>query len=214
MTLPNKALLRMLKRDFVVGWKDIRNEDFCGVSHGYSKSQTAVGTTNGAGGRNVQIFVLSPDKRVMLALPGFWHPDDLMTELRFAKLIYRLWTDETRSLTSKVRMWKRLQKREAGTHGPLMRARSDWQGFDRFEELGKAKTRYRDSVKERADGKLTLLALDELVHERLAQRPFVPFEDFDTENFVDYGRRYYDLNTSDKGRSFAAVRRREARRNR
>ena len=106
----------MLQKDYVCGWKDIRKEDFCGVSHGYSKSQVAVGTTNGAGGRNVQIFVLTPDGRVLLALPGFWHPEDLRTELKFGKVLHRLWRDDSRSLEDKVRMWRRLHRHQPSTH--------------------------------------------------------------------------------------------------
>lgn len=216
MTLPDEALLETLQRDFVVGWRDIRKEEFCGISNGYGKRQTAVGTTNGAGGRNVQIFVLSPDARVLLALPGFWHPEDLRTELQFAKVLHRLWTDDSRALADKVRLWKKLQRRQPTTHSEVMRARSDWQSFDRRAELAKAKREYRDSV-EHDDGQpARLLALDELVHRRLADRPFVPFERFDTENFVDYGRRYYDLNVGldGKGKVFQDVRRREAKRRR
>jgi hypothetical protein len=28
----------------------------------------------------------------------------------------------------------------------------------------------------------------------MAQRPFVPYQDFDVEAFVDYGKMHYDLN--------------------
>ena len=38
--------------------------------------------------------------------------------------------------------------------------------------------------------------LNVLMHERMAQRPFIPFADFDTDAFVDYGRKHYDNNRS------------------
>ncbi|MCB9890222.1 MAG: hypothetical protein H6832_06515 [Planctomycetes bacterium] len=213
MTLPESAVLDVLADDFVVGWEDIRDEDFCGVSSGYNKRQTAVGTTNGAGGRNVQIFVLSPDERVLLLLPGFWHPDDLLHELSFAKVLHRLWADDTKPLAEKVRLWRRLHAREPMTHSVAMRARSDWQSFDRSTELAKARTSYRDSITEGDNGETRLLAIDELVHQRMVHRPFVPYARFDIENFVDYGRRYYDLNRGhDRGKVFTEVRRREAKR--
>ena len=74
----------LLKSDFVVGWKNIQREDYVGASHGYTCEQPAVGTTNGAGPRNTQMFVLSPGGVVLHALPGFWHPDELAAELHFS----------------------------------------------------------------------------------------------------------------------------------
>lgn len=215
MTLPNGPVIETLANDFVCGWEDIRDEDFCGVSSGYSKMQTAVGTTNGAGGRNVQIFVLSPDQRVLLLLPGFWHPDDLLQELSFAKVLHRLWADEGKSLEDKVHMWRRLHERQPRTHSLATRARCDWQNFDEHAERNRAKYSYRDSITRDENGKVALLAIDQLVHKRLAERPFVAYERFDVENFVDYGRRYYDLNRGhDRGKNFAEVQRREAKRSR
>ena len=158
MTLPNEKLLALLARDFVVGWKDIRKEDFCGVSRGYTKNQTAVGTTNGAGGRNVQVFVLTPNARVLLALPGFWHADDLRTELQFAKVLNRLWLDDSRTLQDKVKLWRKLQLRQPTTHSRAMRARSDWQGFDRITEIARGRMQSRDSIVTQ-NGKQRLLAL-------------------------------------------------------
>ena len=58
-----------------------------------SPKQCAVGTTNGAGGHNVQIFVLSPDGVVLHALPGFWHPEDLVRELTGWICIRVTWAD-------------------------------------------------------------------------------------------------------------------------
>lgn len=215
MTLPNEKLLALLARDFVVGWKDIRKEDFCGVSRGYTKNQTAVGTTNGAGGRNVQVFVLTPNARVLLALPGFWHADDLRTELQFAKVLNRLWLDDSRTLQDKVKLWRKLQLRQPTTHSRAMRARSDWQGFDRITEIARGRMQSRDSIVTQ-NGKQRLLALDELVHKRLALRPCLHFDDFDIESFVDYGRREYDNNRGvDRyGKSFSEVVRREKKRQR
>ena len=85
MSLPQEPTFSLLKDHFVVGWKNIDREDFVGSSHGYTCAQKAVGTTNGAGPRNTQMFVLSSDGVVLHCLPGFWHPEDLAHELRFAR---------------------------------------------------------------------------------------------------------------------------------
>ncbi len=84
----------MLKKHFVVGWKNNWREDYVGVSHGYTCEQPAVGTTNGAGPRNMQTFVLSGDGTVLHCLPGFWHPADLAHELEVSLALHRLWQDK------------------------------------------------------------------------------------------------------------------------
>jgi hypothetical protein len=61
VSLSQDPVLSLLKEHFVVGWKNINREDYVGSSHGYTCAQSAVGTTNGAGPRNMQSFVLSPD---------------------------------------------------------------------------------------------------------------------------------------------------------
>ena len=206
----------MLRSDFEVGWFDIRREDYVGYSSGYSyKAHCAVGTTNGAGGHNVQIFVLSSDKVVLHALPGFWAPEDLARELRFAKVLHRLWQDDSRTLAEKRDMNRRLQIRELRSHPAGMYARSAWQGFDALAESARHKQGARDTSlgveapalpstvagvlrqlsMQRVGSAGTLMKpLNVLVHERMAARPFLAFDDFDTQEFVDYGRLYYDLN--------------------
>lgn len=210
MTLPNENVLKLLRRDFVVGWNNIESEEFCGTSSGYSRRQTAVGTTNGAGAHNVQMFVISNDGVVLHALPGFWHPDDLTAELRFAQVLDRLWQDQGRSRQEKERMFEKLHHLELRKQSEITTARSDWQGFDASAELRRlAQSEDRDTVVHQASGKVTMKPINVLVHERMASRPFVPFADFDTAAFVDYGRLYYDNNrgVDQRGRRFVKLER-------
>lgn len=189
----------MLESDFVVGWNNIADEDYVGSSHGYTCQEAAVGTTNGAGARNTQILVLSPGGTVLHALPGFWHPDDLATELQFSKAMYRLWKDRTRSRADKNKMAARMQLAALRTHSPAMFARSSWQGFDQQAEVKRLNmgadrdTFVRDSQGELAQG-MRLKPINVLVHERMAQRPFESIRRFDVAEFADYGRDYYDNN--------------------
>ena len=111
MTLPSENILSLLESDFVVGWKNIARADYVGSSHGYTCKESAVGTTNGAGPRNTQMFVLSPGGVVLHALPGFWHPEDLETELEFSKAMHRLWKDKKRSKADKRKMASRMAVR-------------------------------------------------------------------------------------------------------
>ncbi|MHC4512105.1 MAG: hypothetical protein ACYS5W_00240 [Planctomycetota bacterium] len=221
MSLPSEAVYPILQRDFVLGWKNIRREDYVGGSFGYTRRQACVGTTNGAGAHNVQIFtngagahnvqifVLSKDLTVLHALPGFWHPDDLARELRFAKVLLRLWKDETRTEKQKREMYQRLQLAELRFQPAVMYARSDWQEFDKTREgAAVSKDKDRDTFKHTKDGEVKrnargapiLKALNVLTHERMAERPFVKFKDFDIVRFVDYGTKFYDNNRGVDGR--------------
>ena len=66
--------------------------------------------------------------------------------------------------------------------------------FDRNAEFRRLKKEQRDTVRYKGDGKFEIKPINEVVHQRMARRPFVPFAEFDTDAFVDYGRKYYDNN--------------------
>ena len=187
----------MLKEHYVVGWKNIRNEDFVGNSHGYECSDTAVGTTNGAGPRNMQMYMLSSDGVVLHCLPGFWHPEDLAHELRLGRELHRLWKDK-RSTKNKRKMFERLQTTSMRSQSKGMRSRSGWQGFDAKNERDRLKMlapgEQRDTFYYEDGKPAGLKPLSVVVHERMLARPFLRIDKFDTEAFIDYGRPYYDNN--------------------
>jgi hypothetical protein len=202
VSLPSDEVYPILRNDYVLGWKNIRREEYVGASFGYTKNHACVGTTNGAGAHNVQIFILSPDLVVLQALPGFWHPEDLARELQFAKVLMRLWEDDGRTDAQKREAYRRLQLTELRYQPAAMYARSDWQEFDKTREGAALTRKDRDTfdhaedgeVKRTARGAPVLKALNVLTHERMAQRPFLKFEDFDFAKFIDYGRKFYDNN--------------------
>ena len=170
----------------------------------------------------MQLFVLSPDLVVVHALPGFWHPEDLANELRFSKVMLRLWNDKSRSREQKDKMFAKLQLAEINNQSKLTTARSSWQSFDAQNEFNRMRTRARDTVivteagkiKKSPNGMLALKPLNVLAHERMSRRPFVPYKDFDIASFVDYGRKFYDNNIGiDKhGKKFNPPRKRRGRR--
>ncbi len=214
MTLANDTVRAMLRERFVVGWQNIWREAYVGQSNGYRKEQTAVGTTNGAGGRNMQVFVLSGDLVVLHALPGFWHPDDFAQELRLAEGLASLWADVKVTRAQKDSMFRQVQLAEIRAHGELTFARSRWQHFDAHAERARAQTEWRDTfttatygadaMTESAIAAAQMKPMNVLVHERMATRPFVPFAAFDIAEFVDYGLGHYDNNRGrgDKGVEF------------
>jgi hypothetical protein len=101
VTLSNDALIRTLNSQFVCGFRNIRDEPYCGKSGQHDPNSPAVLTTNGAGPHNVQIFVLASDGTVLHCLPGFWNPADLLYELKFAQSLNRVLP--TRSYLQKQR---------------------------------------------------------------------------------------------------------------
>lgn len=200
MTLADAEVQRVLRERFVVGWRNVWREQWVGQSRGYRRDQCAVGTTNGAGGRNMQVFVLAPDLTVLHALPGFWHPDDFVAELRFAEGLAAVWRDPALSRSQKDALFAKVQLAEPGLQGAATRARSGWQGFDRHAEYARGRCEPRDTFTSLPlpgvlGGPASVLQpLNVLVHRRMAERPFVPFAEFDVAAFTDYGRPYYDNN--------------------
>jgi hypothetical protein len=213
VSLPDDEVMNLLQHDFVVTWRNIQKDGFVGLSQGYRADQTAIGTTNGAGGRNVQLVILAPDETVLHVLPGFWHPEDLANELRFARALYLLWLDENKTPVQKQAMYLAMHRAHVRAFDKDTIARSDWQGFDRWEEQSRVTTGPRDTAVMGADGKpltekhgVMLKPLCVLVHDRMMSRPFQKYAQFDFESFVDYGRPYYDNNVGmDKGKSFPAA---------
>ncbi len=189
----------MLKNKFVVGWKNIRDKDYVGSSHGYTCKDSAVGTTNGAGPRNMQTFILSSNGTVLHCLPGFWHPEDLAYELEFGLVMERLFKDK-RSANDKRALFARMHERAIREQSKEMIARSGWQGFDAGNERNRLKQGKRDTFYYDDEGKPTgMKPLSVLLHERMATRPFKKIGSFDTEAFIDYGRPYYDNNAGVSG---------------
>jgi hypothetical protein len=202
----------MLTDDFVLGFKNIERAPFVGSSLGYARNRAAVETTNGAGAHNVQVFVLSADLVVLHALPGYWRSEDLARELSLAKAMHRLWRDDTRTRAQKDQLWTRMHLSEPTLQGEETARRSAWQSFDAFHERHRAQGCDRDTfLVPPGEGvtEIRLKPINVLVHERLARRPFVPFAEFDVEQFLDYGQRHYDNNAGidRKGRSFGRARR-------
>ncbi len=218
MSLPTKQVFSQLEDDWIVGWHNIEHESHIGMSHGYTDKQTSIGTTNGAGPHNIQIFMLSPDLVVLQALPGFWHPEDLARELRFGKKMLTLWQDDKLSRAEKKRQFCSMQLAELKSQPMVTYERSGWQDFDMRAEHGRYQAGMKrdtflcnadGSVKTNGLGKPVMKPVNQLVHERMAKRPFKQYSKFDIIAFADYGTAYYDnnLRVDGKGKSFTPTRR-------
>ena len=194
----------------MLAWHNIKRTRYVGESNGYTSKAHAVGTTNGAGPRNVQLLVLAPDSTVLHALPGFWHAEDLARELRFAEQVHRLHQDQDRTEEQKLSMFARLHRSEVARQPADAFARSGWQGFDARTEQARLMIQPdRDTFQRHPSGNIVmsekgqpqLKRLNVVAHERMMQQPFKKLNEFDFEAFVDYGVPYYDNNRGkDKGR--------------
>lgn len=211
MTLPNEEVMELLAERFVVGWRNIERDAHVGMSHGYRCDQSAVGTTNGAGGRNVQFVVLATDETVLHVLPGFWHAEDLLAELRLGLELHELHRSEAHTAAQKLQLFGSLHRSFLRRLPEPALERSRWQGFDAAEESQRGMTAPRDTFVQDEQGqpvrdpsgRAQLKPVVQVVHERLLAQPFRKLRDFDMEALVDYGRPFYDNNAGiDKGRTF------------
>ncbi len=115
------------------------------------------GPANGAGARNVQIFLLTEDLHVLHVLPGFWHPIDFERALRFALALNRLWGGDSRTLIQKKNMFYRMHRAELCQQSAQMHARILYWPFAKYDDFDVAEyaglgRRYYD-LNRRIDGR-------------------------------------------------------------
>ena len=202
MSLSQEPAFSVLKDNFVCGTRDISNEPYCGISGRHEVDGKAVNTTNGAGPHNIQMFVLSADGTVLTCLQGFWNPKDLVQELSLANQLNQVWLNPNLSRSQKNQMFRQMHLAHIQQHSPETIARSHLQGFDAKYE---AKHRLTSSdcivnpqLAQQANIKGAQIpwqafkGTDEIMHERMAVRPFEPYQQFDVANYVEYGRPKYD----------------------
>ncbi|MFA6207787.1 MAG: hypothetical protein WCT03_19410 [Candidatus Obscuribacterales bacterium] len=201
MSLSNESVLSYLKNNYVCGTFDITGQPYAGVSGRHEINGNAVRTTNGAGPHNIQMFVLAADGTVLHCLPGYWDSQDLLEELSFAQQLNQVWLSSG-SPEQKRQTFSRMQLAHIAKHPPAMVARSQMQGFDQQFE---ARTRLNtsDTILNTALAAQTLQmggrapagafkTTDVIMHERMAQRPFMPYTQFDVMAYSDYGKTKYD----------------------
>lgn len=202
MSLSQEPAFSVLKEGFVCGVKDISNEPYCGVSGRHEVNGKAINTTNGAGPHNIQMFVLASDGTVLTCMQGFWNSADLVQELSLAQQLNHVWIDPRLTRAQKNQMFSQMHMAHVQQHSPKTVARSHLQGFDAKYE---AKHRLTSSdciinpqLAQQANVKGAKIpwqafrTTDDLMHRRMAARPFVPYTQFDVAAYVEYGRPKYD----------------------
>jgi hypothetical protein len=219
VTLSDDTVLNALKSHFVCGFKNIKGEPYSGKSGQHDPDSPAVVTTNGAGPHNVQMFFLSSDGVVLHCLPGYWSPADFLHEMQFALNLNRTWKNDSLSLDKKKTLFRQSQLADMRGHSMAMRQRSRLQKFDEKKEKEKTDSDFSfkpgdfhpvvyltPGNKHKLAKVNDLKTVDQVVHERMAERPFVPYEEFDVERFSDYGKMRYDKHENDDSRGMRATR--------
>ncbi len=195
----------MLKNDLVCGYRDISKENYAGFSGSHKVGEQAIRTTNGAGPHNVQSFILASDGTVMHCLPGYWNPADLAREVEFASRLHDVWTNPKLSSTQKNQYFGKMHMAHINEHPQHMKMRSRMQSFDMEHEV-KNNFSTSDTILDRGwarnilsqDRNVKFRAMqafkttDQIMHERMARRPFVAYSKFDVAKYAEYGRPLYD----------------------
>lgn len=202
MTLSDDRVYEKLSKDFVLGYKNITGEKYSGRSGKYDCEDAAVYTTNGAGPRNLQLFIMNKEGIVLTCLPGFWAAEDLLCEIDFALGLDKIWSDKNLSSDDKNKLFKQAHLNHTKCHSHMMIERSHLQGFDAQHEdkRGNSDFLFKDGDY-RPNHKLKngvckkfpqFKTCDQVMHERMAVRAFLPYEKFDVAKFSDYGKTKYD----------------------
>lgn len=202
MTLSEPNVLKTLKTRFICGTKNIEGESYSGFSNENETTDPATWTTNGAGPHNMQLFVLSSDGTVLHCLPGFWAPQDLLFEIEFALGLDKIWKNPSLSREQKSSLFRKAHLQHVRSHPQEMMERSHLQGFDaKYEKNRRINSDfqvqdwdYRPPFRLRG-GIFAMYpefkGTDHVMHQRMAARPFLPYEGFDVAEYSDYGRPLY-----------------------
>lgn len=191
MTLSDPKVLSFLKRNFVCGWKNIQGKTaYAGKSNTHVPTNAAVQVNNCSGHHNIQMFFMTTDGRVLHCLPGYWSPKHFLFEAEFALKLARLYSKKKLSPVKRNETYLDLHLAHAYAHPPELQRSSKLQYFDKKHVENKT-----DDFK-REKGFLTkgLKTPDQVIHERMAASPFVPFEKFNVGRFINLGRKQYKYN--------------------
>lgn len=190
----------MLRDNFVCGYRDISDQSYAGVSGLHKPNGQAINTTNGAGPHNLQLFIMSADGVVLTCLPGYWNSTDLVREMKLAAQLDEVWRNPSLTSSQKDAMFRQMHLAHIQQHPADMVFRSKMQGFDQKFEA-KNRLYASDCIRNPSligDPNAKMLpqeafkTTDQIMHERMAVRPFRPYSRFDVAVYTDYGRPVYD----------------------
>ncbi len=192
MTLSHEKVDALLDKYFVRGWTNIEGKlPYAGKSNKHLPHYPAMNVNNSSGHHNVQMFFMTPDGRILNALPGYWNPVHFLEEAKLAVKLGRLYVSKKFSRAEKNEKFLDFHLQQAYVNAESMSRVSKLQGFD-YSNIAKRKE--SDFKREKGFVTGSLKTADQVLHERLAEQPFAPFESFDVAKFIDMGIKQYKYN--------------------
>jgi hypothetical protein len=201
VTLSHEPVIDLLNKHFACAYKNIKGKTaYAGSSNSHLPTNAAMEVSNCAGHHNVQMFFMTSDGRVLHCLPGYWSPRHFTHEALFALEVGKLYYQQGLSAADRNARYLDMHLRHALEHTKDLRDASHLTGFDK-KDLEKRK----ESDFQRQEGFVTgLKTPDQIIHERLAERPFLPFEAIDVASFIDMGLKRYQYDYGLPGKGAAA----------
>lgn len=195
MTLADRKVREFLGTRAVIGWDNIEETaKYAGTSTRHQTGAPAKNINTCSGHRNVQMFVCSSDGRVLVCVPGYWQPEDLIAQFELADRLNTIYMDPKRSMVEKNEAFMAEHMRMVTEASRELRQGSQLQGFDVHKEVHKKGSPFH---REAGAQKHKLKTVDQVVHERMAGLPFMQLEKFPTGTFVDFGQTDYRYHLGD-----------------
>lgn len=198
MTLSDRKVLQLLHDRFVLGWINIEDRPWAGKSTRHDTAAPAKTVNTCSGHKNVQLFFLTTDGRVVHCLPGFWAAEDFLAQAKLAQQLNAVYCDPKLSRADKNEKFMLAHLEQFKQHEHALRYGSQLQGFDVHIEKKRQGT---DFVREEGPLKGGMKTTDQVIHERLAGMPFVSFERFDVGRFTNFGQKHYAYHLGDHRKS-------------
>lgn len=179
--------MRLLGDKFLCGWKNIEKAEFAGRSTRHFTEAPAMNVNTCSGHKNVQMFFLTADGRVLHCLPGYWQPEYFLAEAKLALELDAIYRDEKLSKADKNDRFMMKHLARIKSSDKKLRYGSQLQGFDVHIE----KRKKSDFTRTEGPLKGGMKTVDQVMHERMAALPFVRFDRFDIPKYVDFGQKHY-----------------------
>ncbi len=191
MTLSNDKVINQINTAFVSGWQSIKGKrSYAGVSNTHMPTNAAKNINTCSGGRNIQMYFMTPDGRVVHCLPGYWNAQDFYTQAGFAVKLGNLAFNKSISNADRNEKFLDMHLLKAHGHNFGLVEGAKLQGFD----VKYVKNNTQDFTRGSKGFVQGVKLVDQVVHERMAARPCVPFEKFDAHEFTKLGIKRYKYN--------------------
>lgn len=188
VTLAKPEIARKLNSHFACAWMNIEGKrSYAGSSNKHQPTDGAKMVGNCTGHHNVQTFMMSRDGRVLNMLPGFWSAELLSKQIDLAKKLDGIWRSKSLSTYDK---YERFMNEHLTMSVALAKAAKESQ-LPFFDQAKLARERNEDFVRTAGGKANTLKTPDQVLHERMAERPFLPLDKFDTATVIAMGQKRF-----------------------